>query len=130
MSGSLWKNGEYRRHLLEGLAQSGNTLLPDVRLHESFDGCLSLFTAASGAAPEDDIVRCVLDPRGCGALDTLPPRRSAVLAIGPERGWTPAELEKFTATGFGICGMGKRILRTEAAALAASAITLFRMGLM
>jgi RsmE family RNA methyltransferase len=130
MSGSLWKNHEYRRHLLEGLQQSGQTLLPDVRLHENFDACLSLFALGPRAAGHgDDVLRCVMHPGGAG-LGEVPPRRSAVLAIGPERGWTPAELEKFTAEGFRVCGMGKRILRTEAAALAAGAILLSRMGLM
>jgi RsmE family RNA methyltransferase len=126
MSGSLWQKGEYRRHLLEGLQQSGATLMPEVRLHENFDACLAFFSEISGG----DFCRCVLDPRGEGFLRDVPVRGAAVLAIGPERGWTEAELEKFAASGFRICRMGPRILRTEAAALAACSVMLSRMGLM
>jgi RsmE family RNA methyltransferase len=124
MSGSLWKRHEYRRHLLEGLQQSGNTLAPEIRLHERLDACLACFPA-----PGEDSCRCVLDPRAKVFLRDIPLRRELVLAIGPERGWTEAELEKFTAAGFLLCGMGQRILRTEAAALAASSVMLSRMGL-
>jgi RsmE family RNA methyltransferase len=42
----------------------------------------------------------------------------AVLAIGPEGGWTPYELDKLQACGFKLFGMGKRILRTDTAAVA------------
>ncbi|MHC5374042.1 16S rRNA (uracil(1498)-N(3))-methyltransferase [Enterococcus sp. LJL120] len=41
-----------------------------------------------------------------------------VLAIfGPEGGLAPAEIEKFTAAGGILCGLGPRILRTETAPL-------------
>jgi 16S rRNA (uracil1498-N3)-methyltransferase len=122
LSGGLWKKREYHRHLLEGLQQSGSTLMPEVRLHEHFDACLACFSGAS--------CRCVLDQRGKVFLRNVSAQEAAVLAIGPERGWTEAELEKFEAAGFLVCRMGPRILRTEAAALAAAAIMLSRMGRM
>ncbi|MDR1317221.1 MAG: 16S rRNA (uracil(1498)-N(3))-methyltransferase [Spirochaetales bacterium] len=145
LSGSLWQKQEYRQHLLEGLQQSGTTLLPEVRLHERFDSCLACFSAAphayrasavsatpaAAAAPgSGDSCRCVLDQRTEIFLRDIPPRGAAVLAIGPERGWIEAELEKFKTAGFLVCRMGPRILRTEAAALAASALMLSRMGYM
>jgi RsmE family RNA methyltransferase len=125
LSGSLWKNGEYRRHVLEGLQQSGATLAPEVRLHGNFDACLACFPPGPGGS-----CRCVVDQRGGAFLREAAPGEEAVLAIGPERGWTGAELEKFEAAGFQVCRLGQRILRTEAAALAAAAIMLSRMGLM
>jgi RsmE family RNA methyltransferase len=127
MSGSLWRKGEYRRHLLDGLQQSGTSLMPEVRLHESFDDCLARFPRVSGGG---DCCRCVLDLRGKMSLRDVFPGKASVLAIGPERGWTEAELEKFEGAGFLSCAMGPRILRTEAAALAAASVMLSRMGLM
>jgi 16S rRNA (uracil1498-N3)-methyltransferase len=53
-----------------------------------------------------------------------------VLAVGPERGWTPGELDRFAAADFSFLRMGDRILRTEAAALAGAAILLSRMGIL
>jgi RsmE family RNA methyltransferase len=125
LSGGLWQKNEYRRHVIEGLQQSGATRAPEVRLHGDFDACLACFPAGPGGA-----CRCVLDQRGGLSLRDAAPAEAAVLAIGPERGWTEAELEKFEAAGFQICRMGPRILRTEAAALAAASIMLSRMGLM
>jgi RsmE family RNA methyltransferase len=124
LSGSLWKNEAYRRHLREGLEQSGNTLPPEVSLYPRLKNCLDALPPQTG--------RYVLDPaRGAARLgETEPPPQAAVLAVGPERGWTPGELERFVSAGFQVVRMGERILRTEAAALAASAILLSRMGFM
>lgn len=46
------------------------------------------------------------------------------LAIGPEGGWTPGELKKFTQSGWHAATLGPTILRAETAALAALAIAL------
>lgn len=40
---------------------------------------------------------------------------AAVLAIGPEGGWTPAELTVLVDAGFVIAGLGTRVLRSETA---------------
>lgn len=45
----------------------------------------------------------------------------AVLAIGPEGGWTDSELASATAAEFCEASLGKRILRTETAVIAALA---------
>ncbi len=47
---------------------------------------------------------------------------SAVVAIGPEGGFDPWEVERFRQSGFIPVTMGDRILRTETAALAVTAI--------
>ncbi len=48
--------------------------------------------------------------------------RSLTLAIGPEGGWTPEELQTFAAAQFIPCSLGDTILRAETAAIAALAI--------
>lgn len=40
---------------------------------------------------------------------------AAILAIGPEGGWTPSELDVLVAAGFAIAGLGERVLRSETA---------------
>lgn len=44
------------------------------------------------------------------------------LAIGPEGGWTPNELQMFVASGWHPASLGKNILRAETAAIAALAL--------
>ncbi|MBV8892091.1 MAG: RNA methyltransferase, partial [Acidobacteria bacterium] len=50
------------------------------------------------------------------------------LAIGPEGGWTRREEEMFRGSGWIPASLGQTILRTETAAIAASAIVLARLG--
>jgi len=54
-------------------------------------------------------------------LQAEPARRQAVLAIGPEGGWTDAEFAAAQAAGFREASLGKLILRTETAVAAALA---------
>ena len=51
-----------------------------------------------------------------------------VAAIGSERGWTDGERDFLESSGFSLCSMGSRVLRTETAAAAASAIILDATG--
>ena len=45
-----------------------------------------------------------------------------MLAIGPEGGWTAAEIALFTGAGWHSASLGPRILRVETAAIAALAV--------
>jgi 16S rRNA (uracil1498-N3)-methyltransferase len=53
---------------------------------------------------------------------------SVSLAIGPEGGWTDEELEAARSTGFVEASLGRNILRTETAVVAALAIVGFALG--
>jgi len=55
-------------------------------------------------------------------LESLPRPASAIVAIGPEGGFDPAEVESFSRLGFLPVTLGDRILRTETAALAITSI--------
>jgi 16S rRNA (uracil1498-N3)-methyltransferase len=52
----------------------------------------------------------------------------AVLAIGPEGGWTSEELASSAGAGFGEASLGKLILRTETAVIAALAALNYALG--
>ena len=54
-------------------------------------------------------------------LQAEPPRKQPALAIGPEGGWTEAEFAAAQASGFHEASLGKQILRTETAVVAALA---------
>jgi 16S rRNA (uracil1498-N3)-methyltransferase len=57
--------------------------------------------------------------------DALQPGASdVVLAIGPEGGWTDSETAQFRAAGWSSASVGDTILRTETAAIAATAVVL------
>src|SRR6266436_8238072 len=61
-------------------------------------------------------------------LQAEPLRQQAVLAIGPEGGWTDAEFAAAHASGFREASLGKLILRTETAIVAALASVNYALG--
>ena len=56
------------------------------------------------------------------ALANVTPPASAIVTIGPEGGFDPLEVRHFSRHGFQPISLGNRILRTETAAIAISAI--------
>ena len=48
--------------------------------------------------------------------------RSMALAVGPEGGWTPDELQAFSQSQWIAVSLGETILRAETAAIAALAV--------
>ena len=102
----------YTEKLMEGLQQARCTRLPEVIIRKRFkpfveDELDELF-------PES--LKLVADPSGEKRIgDFTFNDRRALLAIGPEGGWTPYELEKLQAHDFNLFSMGSRILRTDTA---------------
>lgn len=71
----------------------------------------------------------VLAPGGEGGLGAGPaPPGTVHLLVGPEGGWSEAELAAFDAAGCARVRLGPRILRTETAGLAALAALQARWG--
>jgi RsmE family RNA methyltransferase len=98
------------RQLVLGLEQSRDTLLPEVQLRQLFKpfaedelpgmikGSLSLVAHPGGAAT------CPRDVR-------VP----VTLAVGPEGGFVPYEIEKLVSLGFTPVSLGERVLNVETA---------------
>lgn len=87
--------------------------------------------AAWLAEPEPGALRLILDPRGQAGLAAFakaPPPQRVDLAIGPESGWDPRELEASARGGWIRVTLGPRILRTETAGLAVLAALQDRWG--
>ena len=120
----LWSTGEYRKYLLDGAMQSGQTGMPSFRLVEN----------VGSALVESDKWKTRILMDNVLAGEPLPlmeyPETPLVVAVGPERGWTERERILFLEHGFVPKSMGNRILRTETACSAALAIVLGRMGLL
>lgn len=53
-----------------------------------------------------------------------------VVAVGPEGGWTDAEVARLTAVGGHLASLGRSVLRTEHAAPALAAVVSFTLGRM
>ena len=70
-------------------------------------------------------------PRPLNRQEAVPQGASpeAIFAIlGPEGGFSPAEVEAAVAEGFLTAGLGPRILRAETAAIAAAALLQYLFG--
>ena len=86
------------------------TVADPVRLDEAVgEGCVLLYERHEG-------------PR---LAQIEPP---STVMIGPEGGFTPAEVEAATLAGAGVAGLGPRILRSQTVAVAAAAVILSRTG--
>jgi RsmE family RNA methyltransferase len=120
LTSSLWKDGEWHEHVLKGTEQACSTLVPEVtRVGSLAEALVGLDTNAWKLA---------LDPyEATGAPEISSPAKVAVLAIGPERGFSDSERAALRAAGFAFAHLGDRILRVEAAALVGGALMLAQL---
>jgi RsmE family RNA methyltransferase len=121
---SLWQTDEWRDRIRLGTEQAFSTHLPQVAMHADLQ---SAITALHGAA-----VNVVLDNyEAAGALGEVLPDAgaSAVIALGPERGWSPNERDVFRRNGWKLAHMGAHVLRAETACVAAVSATAMKLGL-
>ena len=120
---SLWQTDEWRGRLWLGVEQSFGTALPEVAMHADLQ---SAVTALYGA----DVSIALDNYEAEGALDTMLPEAAAsvVLALGPERGWSPMERDVFRKNGWKLAHLGPQVLRAETACVAAVAATASRFG--
>ncbi|HXW62386.1 MAG TPA: RsmE family RNA methyltransferase [Candidatus Acidoferrales bacterium] len=114
----------WRRILLESAQQSrrltppllDEIASPEKAFSQSWDGLKIVCSERRDALPLQE------------ALRSGPGARAAVLAIGPEGGWTEAEIAAARSAGFLEASLGRNILRTETAVLASMAILGFALG--
>ncbi len=120
LTSSLWKDGEWREHVLKGTEQACSTLVPEVTRVGSLTAALALV--------ESSAWKLALDPyEATGAPEISAPANAAVLAIGPERGFADEERAVLRTAGFAFAHLGDRILRVEAAALVGGALVLAQL---
>ena len=102
----------WRRIAEEACKQSGRGRVPRLEEPTSVETLLEI--EASGPR--------LLFTVGGPAIRSLPASSACLAAVGPEGGWSERELASALAKGFQPVGLGPRTLRTETAALAATAI--------
>jgi 16S rRNA (uracil1498-N3)-methyltransferase len=103
-----------RRAVVESSKQCGRNVLLEVAAPREAGGYFS------SAAPE--ACRLIADPAG-GSLSMMETRvdQPMIAAIGPEGGFSPAELAAAQSAGWRAVSLGERILRVETAAIAMAA---------
>jgi RsmE family RNA methyltransferase len=107
----------YRPLLIEGLQQARDTRLPRVTIHKRFRPLIE----DELDSLSDASLRIVADSSGTNRMSETASGRTGervLLAIGPEGGWVPFELELLAKHRFHACGLGPRTLRTDTAAIA------------
>jgi len=101
-----------REELRIGLEQGRDTCLPEVTVHRFFRP----FVEDDLDGLEPGARRLLAHPAAKGALDTLgAPGERALVAVGPEGGFTPFEAAELERRGFAPFSLGPRALRVDAA---------------
>ena len=105
----------WRGVVVSACEQCGRARVPDVALPLPLGKTLA--SLRSGG------LRLILDPDADATLPqiTLEVSQPVYLAVGPEGGWSPQDLEQLGAAGFRGVRLGPRVLRTETAGIAAIA---------
>jgi 16S rRNA (uracil1498-N3)-methyltransferase len=115
----------WRRYAIEAGKQSHQAWLPDIPPRVGFIESLTGRTGVSAqprliASPAADAPPLAAALRGCGGVAAL------AVWIGPEGGFTPAELQAARAAGLQTVSLGDAVLRIETAAIAVAAAVRLR----
>lgn len=106
-------NREFLDGLIElGLEQACDTVAPDLQVRERLKPFLEDELAAWAPA---GATRLIPHPYAEQPLRPVPASQPVVLAIGPDGGWVPYEVELFSRLGFQPVSLGRRVLRGEVA---------------
>jgi 16S rRNA (uracil1498-N3)-methyltransferase len=125
------KQLHWRAVAVSACEQCGRNRLPSVAAPQP------LLSYLGALAQANESLRLVLEPerarrteRGAQSIDiaSLQSASLAEIAIGPEGGFAPEELEAFDLSSFSRLGLGPRVLRTETAAIAAIVVLQARFG--
>ena len=153
LGAKFWRDGLWKAALRDGAMQSAATLLSGVKTATALQGVLDDLPEGPGIrriALECDFRVSPPALRGGGVGDVGAVGRAggveaarlnrwaageagffgneAVLAVGPERGWSHRERGILAEHGFTPVRLGERILRTETACAAGASLMLLQLG--
>jgi RsmE family RNA methyltransferase len=119
---TLHNPGNYMPYLAEGLSQGKQTRLPAVTLHHRFRPFFEDFLPRS-LESESNCLKLLPHPESAPKLTEIYDKAAdhIILAIGPEGGWIPFEIELMESAGFTKYRMSRYVLRVEHAVTAALA---------
>ena len=110
---TLKKQEHWQAIIISACEQSGRNTIPRLNAAGRFSDWLNTKLAGT---------RLILDPEATTRLSTITlPQPEVVLTVGPEGGFSQAEIELAKEVDFKGVTLGPRILRTESAALVALA---------
>lgn len=111
----ILREEHYLPLILEGLEQATDTRLPELRIVRPLRKLLTSELVGQYAPGH-----CLLAHPGPRSGSEVVPAAGAplLLAIGPEGGWSEAEVELFAGLGFTNFSLGPRVLRTDMACVA------------
>jgi 16S rRNA (uracil1498-N3)-methyltransferase len=119
------KRERWERIALAAAKQSGRTTIPTV-------GATLTFAEVLSAAAAHDRALLFFEDAGAAPVPSpdaaTPPLKTAGVIVGPEGGFSADEVTRALNAGVVVCGLGPRILRTETAALVATALVQARWG--
>ena len=103
---------QWQKIAIAACEQCGRNKIPEIR---------PLMKLQQWCAEQDDTLKLNLHPRATHSIRTLPaiPAAGVRLLIGSEGGLSPQEIAQTEQQGFVEVLLGKRVLRTETAAMAA-----------
>jgi RsmE family RNA methyltransferase len=110
----LLKQVNYQRFLIEGMSQGKNTFMPVISIHDKFKPFMVSFNekyledenTTQKLLPHQDSNRVISDLYDKNSS-------SHIIAIGPEGGWVPFEIELMESIGFEKFQLSSKTLRVE-----------------
>lgn len=109
------------KHLIKGLEQAADTIMPEVQVHLSFKSFMLKLCSNDLGFKNNNSNLFVGDTRaGAWSLDGISshlrsPDQHTVLAIGPESGFSDFEMDSLKQAGFQSLSLGNRQFRIEQA---------------
>lgn len=123
------RRGRWQKILLESAQQSRRLRLPSlaeiIAPEKAFAGSPPVLKVLLSERPGARPLRQALPSESLEIAAHLP---STSLAIGPEGGWTEAEIISALAAGFAEASLGGTVLRTETAVVASLSVLRFALG--
>ena len=117
----------FRRYVIESAKQCGRNILMEITDEVPISKLPSLFA-------EETFTKFILHPMALGSVGQTTYRHwfandsllsdNIVVLVGPEGSFTDGEVDEMLQSGFQALDLGKRILRTETACIAAAALFL------
>jgi 16S rRNA (uracil1498-N3)-methyltransferase len=118
------KLDRWRRIALEAAEQSQRQIIPTIHGPLPLDQAIAQFEQQQAIGPHRYLG--VTDPTAPPLLHYLPPQlgncAGLAVMVGPEGGWTEAEIHRAQRAGFIPISLGKRVLRAVTAPVAALSI--------
>lgn len=101
---------------IKALEQVWDSRVPEISIHRSFSYVIDRVVPQLGEHYSNRLEKILAHPGGAlfGVSDQGRIRGAhTVVAIGPERGWSPGEVSRFREVGFEVRSLGERVVRVE-----------------